>query len=123
MAGAECSEGCETVRSDTTIPSIFSSPGFVVPAKVGCSRHVENEATYLGGDGRSAPTGCLGLGEAAPEPPEALALPPHDSVRLHDKQSGSPPTPDFGQRTPEEMVAGGQFRSGTRALIRHKLKS
>src|SRR4051812_47526573 len=43
-------------------------------------------------------------------------------VRLHHVQSGSPPTPDFGQRTPEETIEGGQFRSGTLPLIGRKLK-
>lgn len=77
-----------------------------------CSRHIENEATYLGCDGESAATGCLALGDMGPELPEALTLPTHDRIRLHDEQSGSPAKPDFGQRTPEETVEGGQFRSG-----------
>src|SRR5215204_806384 len=93
------------------------------PPKWICSRHVQNEATYLGSDGRSAATGCLRSRDTGPEPPEALALPPHDSLWLHHIQSGSPPTPDFGQRTPEKTVEGGQFRFGALPLIGHKLKS
>jgi hypothetical protein len=86
-------------------------------------RHVENEATYLGCDGRSAATDRLPLRNTSPELAEPLALPPHDRVRLHDEQSGSPPTPDFGQRTPEQPVEGGQFRSDALPLIGRKLKS
>ena len=93
------------------------------PPKWVCSRHVENEATYLGCDGRSVATDCLPLRNTSPELAEALALPSHDRVRLHDKQSGSPPTPDFGQRTPEQTIEGGQFRFDALLLIGRKLKS
>ena len=88
-----------------------------------CVRHLEYQATYFGCDRRSAATGCLALGQLSPEPAEALALPAYDRIRLHDKQNGSPPTPEFGQRTPEETIEGGQFRSDTIPLISGKLKS
>src|SRR5437016_9241385 len=65
--------------------------------------HSRDQDFDLGVDGRATAGGPGG--ELGPVLAEATPLPPQDSVRSHDHEGPSPPSPDGGEPDPEEAIS------------------
>ena len=100
----------ETVRSETSMPSLRNSPWIRgAPQRIrGC--HLVDERPNRGDGARAA--GLFLPGSLRPAASQPLARPAHDGVCLYHEQGATPASPGPGEHDPEESIA----RSKTRSL-------